>query len=366
MPVYLPEPEYRHGTAPRTAVLLINLGTPEAPTAPALRRYLKEFLSDPRVVEIPRLVWWPILNGIILNTRPKKSAEKYAAVWTKEGSPLRVHTAAQAKLLQGYLGHAGHAVIVDYAMRYGKPSVADALTRLKQQNCTRILLLPLYPQYAGSTTATALDAAFAHLQQVRNQPEIRTVRNFHEHPGYIAALAASVRQHWNQAGLPGKSYRLFMSFHGVPRRTLDLGDPYHCECRKTGRLLAEALNLAPEQVELCFQSRFGKAEWLQPYTAPTLERLGREGVERVDVICPGFVADCLETLEEIALEGKASFLGSGGKEFHYIPCLNQRPEWLSALADIALQHLQGWPLAMPEAVALEQSAQRARTLGAKN
>ncbi len=365
MPFFRPEPEFKHGTAPQTGVLLINLGTPDAPTAPALRRYLKEFLSDPRVVEIPRLIWWPILNGIILNTRPAKSAAKYASVWLPEGSPLRVHTERQAKLLKGTLGQAGHRLVVDYAMRYGQPSVADALERLKQQNCTRILLLPLYPQYAGSTSATALDAAYAWLQQSRNQPEIRAVRNFHDHPGYIAALAASVRQYWAENGQPGPSYRLMLSFHGVPKRTLELGDPYHCECLKTGRLLSEALGLPKEQVEICFQSRFGKAEWLQPYTAPTLHRLAKEGVERVDVICPGFTSDCLETLEEIAMEGKADFLAAGGKTYGYIPCLNERPDWIEALADIVTTHLSGWPTReAPDQAALEQSALRAQARGA--
>jgi ferrochelatase len=366
MPFFLPEPEFQHGTAPRTGVLLINLGTPDAPTAPALRRYLKEFLSDPRVVEIPRLLWWPILNGIILNTRPKHSAAKYASVWLPEGSPLRVHTERQTKLLKGALGEAGHRVEVDYAMRYGQPSVADALARLKQQNCTRILLLPLYPQYAGSTSATALDAAYAWLQKSRNQPEIRSVRNFHDHPGYIAALAASVREHWAAHGLPGKSYRLMLSFHGVPKRTLELGDPYHCECLKTGRLVTEALGLRQEQVAICFQSRFGKAEWLQPYTAPTLHQLAKEGVERVDVMCPGFTSDCLETLEEIAMEGKADFLSAGGKTYHYIPCLNERPDWITALADIVSHHLAGWPTRTSgDAAALEHSARRASERGAK-
>lgn len=342
MPQFLSEPPYHHGTPPQTAVLLINLGTPEAPTTTAVRRYLKEFLFDPRVVEIPRPIWWLILNGIILNIRPRKSAEKYAQVWTAEGSPLKVHTAAQAKRLQGFLGEAGHRVVVDYAMRYGQPSIPATLSRLKAAGCTRILLLPLYPQYAASTTASAFDAAYAWMRTIRNQPELRSVRSFADHPGYIGALAASVREHWRLNGRPADSsaYRLLMSFHGLPRYTLDRGDPYYCECQKTARLLAEALGLSKDEYLVCFQSRFGRTEWLQPYTAPTLHTLGQQGVQRVDVICPGFPADCLETLEEIALEGKTEFTQAGGKEYYYIPCLNERDDWIRALSDIAVKHLQ--------------------------
>ena len=365
MPRYQPEPTYRHGSAAKTAVVLINLGTPEAPTAPAVRRYLKEFLSDPRVVEIPRAIWWLILNGIILNVRPRKSAEKYAAIWTAEGSPLKVHTQRQTSLLRGLLGESGHQVVVDYAMRYGSPSIAATLSRLKADGVTRILLLPLYPQYSSSTTATAVDAAFAWAESIRNQPEMRTVRSFCDHPGYIEALANSVRQHWAKNSLPSAGYRLILSFHGVPRYTLDQGDPYHCECHKTGRLLAEALKLSTEDYVVCFQSRFGRAQWLQPYTAPTLAALGQQGVQRVDVICPGFPADCLETLEEIAIEGRATFIAAGGKTFDYIPSLNERDDWISALADLAATHLQGWPTRTPpDAATLETSALRARALGA--
>jgi ferrochelatase len=364
MPRYLPEPAYRHGTPAKTAILLVNLGTPEAPTAPAVRRYLKEFLSDPRVVEIPRAIWWLILNGIILNVRPKKSAAKYASVWTPEGSPLKVHTERQTKLLRGLLGQTGHQVVVDYAMRYGQPSIPATLSRLKAEGCTRILLLPLYPQYASSTTATANDAAYTWSQATRNQPEIRSVRSFADHPGYIAALAASVREYWTKNPRNSDSYRLIMSFHGVPRYTLDKGDPYHCECQKTGRLLAEALGLTKDDYQICFQSRFGRAEWLQPYTAPTLTALGQQGVRRIDMICPGFPADCLETLEEIAIEGKHDFIAAGGKEYGYIPALNERDDWIRALADIATTHLQGWPTGRMDQAALELSALRAKGLGA--
>lgn len=365
MPRYLPEPGYRHGTEAKTAVLLINLGTPEAPSTAAVRRYLKEFLSDPRVVEIPRAIWWLILNGIILNVRPKKSAEKYASVWTPDGSPLKVHTERQAKMLRGFLGASGHRVLVDYAMRYGQPSIPATLSRLKAEGCTRILLLPLYPQYSSSTTATAFDAASAWAASIRNQPEIRTIRSFADDPGYIDALASSVRQHWMVNGHPTTSYRLIMSFHGVPRNTLDKGDPYHCECHKTARLLAEALILAADEYQICFQSRFGRAEWLQPYTATTLTSLGKQGVQRVDVICPGFPADCLETLEEIAIEGKTEFIQAGGQDYRYIPCLNERDEWIHALTSLAATHLQGWPTRnVPDPATLEISALRAKALGA--
>jgi ferrochelatase len=364
MPRYLPEPPHAHGTPSKTGILLINLGTPDAPTKQALRPYLKQFLSDPRVVEIPRVLWWLILNGIILNTRPGKSAQKYAQVWTAEGSPLLAHTRKQAKMLQGYLGERTRSPLaVEYAMRYGNPSIDSAIAKLKQQGCERILALPLYPQYAASSTASALDAVFQTLLQSRNMPELRTVRHFHDHPGYIAALASSVRDHWQQHGRPDL---LIMSFHGVPRYTLDKGDPYHCECHKTGRLLAEALGLTPDKFQITFQSRFGRAEWIQPYTAPTLQMLGKKGVKRVDVICPGFAADCLETLEEIAMECKADFLNAGGQEFHYIPCLNERDDWIRALCDITLSHLQGWLQETPDPASALESRARAVAMGAKN
>ena len=357
---FLPEPPYRHGTPARTGILLVNLGTPEAPTAAAVRPYLKQFLSDPRVVEIPRALWWLILNGVILNVRPRKSAEKYAQVWTAEGSPLLVHTRRQAQLLGEALAGEG-GVLVEYAMRYGNPSIPAVLARMREQHCTRILVFPLYPQYSASTTATVFDALFEVLRHTRNQPEIRTVRSFHDHPAYIAALAANIGEYWAVHGRPDK---LLMSFHGVPRATLELGDPYHCECRKTGRLLAEALGLAAEQYAVTFQSRFGRAEWLQPYTAATLAQLGREGTGRLDVVCPGFPSDCLETLEEIALEGKVTFLEAGGREYRYIPALNEHPRWLAALADIAREHLGGWqPASAQDAAA---SRERALALGARD
>lgn len=360
MPRFLPEPPHTHGGPAETAILLVNLGTPDAPTAPALRRYLKQFLSDPRVVEIPRAIWWLILNGIILNVRPAKSAAKYASVWLPGGSPLRVHTEAQARALSESLQAAGQPVRVDYAMRYGQPSVDDALNRLKAAGARRILIVPMYPQYAASTTASVVDAVADWLKATRNQPEIRFVRNFHDHPGYLAALAASVRRHWATHGPLAADGKLLISFHGLPRRSLDLGDPYFCECHKTARLLAEALALPAERYTVCFQSRFGRAEWLQPYTAPTLAALGESGTRRVDVICPGFVADCLETLEEIAMEGREDFLKAGGQTYHYIPALNSDPAWISALGELAVSHLGGWPAASPDPAC----AARAQALGA--
>lgn len=360
---YQPEPPYQHGTPAGAGVLLVNLGTPEAPTTSALRPYLKEFLWDPRVVEIPRPVWWLVLNGVILNTRPKKSAEKYAKIWTPEGSPLKVHTERQAKFLLGHLGERiKPAPFVGYAMRYGKPSIAEVLSRLKQQGCDRILVLPLYPQYAAGSTGAAFDAVFAALSAMRNPPALRTVKHFHDHPGYILALTQNVLDYWTRTGRPD---RLIMSFHGVPRFTLDRGDPYHCECQQTARLLAQALKLHEGQYQISFQSRFGRAEWLKPYTSAVLEELGRQRARRVDVVCPGFVSDCLETLEEIAIEGKTTYLNAGGGEFHYIPCLNERDDWLRTLTDIALENLSGWLKSAP-ADAAKLSRERALAMGAKN
>ncbi|MBW8831885.1 MAG: ferrochelatase [Burkholderiales bacterium] len=363
---FAPEPDHRHGAAaksPRTAVVLCNLGTPDAPTAPALRKYLAEFLSDPRVVEIPRIAWWPILHGIILRVRPAKSAAKYASIWTPEGSPLRVWTEKQSKLLAGYLGQRGHRVAVRYAMRYGNPSIASALDELKAEGVDRVLVLPLYPQYCAATTASVFDAVFQWAGKRRSLPEMRFVNRYHDDPSYINALAKRVIDHSKTHGRPGK---LVLSFHGVPKRTLLLGDPYHCECQKTARLLADRLNFTPGQVVVTFQSRFGKAQWLQPYTEPTLVELAKQGVKRVDVMCPGFTSDCLETLEEIDQEARASYLSAGGGEFNYIPCLNDQHEWIVALSALALRQLQGWPTTgSDDASALAAQRERALAIGAE-
>jgi ferrochelatase len=325
----------------RTGVLLVNLGTPDAPTAKALRPWLRQFLSDPRVVELPRLVWLPILNGVILTTRPARSARKYASIWTAEGSPLKVHTERLAALLDDSLnrGHEGNNIAVAWAMRYGSPSIADTLTELRARGACRILVVPLYPQFAGSTTASTLDEVALAMRSWRNQPDLRFVRSFPSDPGYIAALAASVREHWAHHG---QGDCLAASFHGQPARTDELGDPYRAECLTTARLLGEALALPPEALRVTFQSRFGRGKWLEPYTLPTLESLAASGVKRVDMICPGFAADCLETLEEIAMLCRDAFIKRGGEAFHVIPCLNTRPEWVAALDGMVRRHLAGW------------------------
>ena len=355
---FKPEPGHEHGRPARTAILLVNLGSPDEPTTPATRRYLAEFLSDPRVVEIPRFVWWPLLNFIVLNTRPAKSAAKYATIWTPEGSPLVVGTAKLARLLLGHLGERGLPVLVRHAMRYGNPSIASALDALRNEGATRILVLPLYPQYAAATTASVWDAVAQWSQTARHVPEFRFINRYGDEPLYIRALARSVGAYWQREG---RGRMLVMSFHGLPERSLHLGDPYHCECHKTARLLAEALGLTQDQYRVTFQSRFGKAQWLRPYTEPTLKELAAAGLDRVDVVCPGFAVDCLETLEEIAQEARDAFLAAGGREFHYIPCLNDSADGVRALVELAARHLSGWPVP-PALPAAEDQRQRERAL----
>jgi ferrochelatase len=334
------EPPAAASAQDRTAVLWCNLGSPDEPTAAAVRPYLADFLQDPRVVEIPRAVWAPILHGVILRTRPAKSAAKYASIWTPEGSPLKVWTKKQATLLTGWLGERGHRVMVREAMRYGQPSIAATLDQLKAEGATRVLVLHAYPQYSATTTASVIDAVNAWSARVRRVPELRFVGDYHDDTAYIEALAQSVLRHWQQRGRPEQ---LVMSFHGIPARNIRLGDPYETQCLATARLLAGRLQLTSAQYRVTFQSRFGRARWLQPYTEPTLRELAASGVSRVDVMCPGFPADCLETLEEIAMEGRNAFLQAGGKEFRYIPCLNDSNAWITALAGIAERHLAGWP-----------------------
>lgn len=331
-------------TAPDTAVLLCNLGTPDAPTTPAVRRYLSQFLHDPRVVEIPRAIWCPILHGIILRTRPAQSAKRYASIWTPEGSPLTVWSDKQAKLLAGYLGERGHRVSVRFAMRYGSPSIPSVLGELTAAGARRVLVLPMYPQYCAATTASTADAVNAWAKKERALPELRFVNRFHDDPRYIDALAKRLSDHWMTHG---RGERLVMSFHGMPRRTRELGDPYFDECMETARLVAARADVKPDKLVVTFQSRLGRAEWLKPYTEPTLVQLAKQGVKKVDVMCPGFVADNLETLEEIAQEARDAFLKAGGTSFNYVPCLNDQHEWMAALAALALRHLQGWDTQQP-------------------
>ncbi len=319
--------------APRIGVLLVNLGTPDAPDARSVRRYLAEFLSDRRVVEIPAILWQPILRGIILRTRPAKSAHAYRQVWTEDGSPLAAITRAQAAALQAMRPD----LIVDWAMRYGRPAIADRLQRLKDQGCERILIAPLYPQYCGATTATANDAAFAALAGMRWQPAIRTLPPYYDHPAYIAALAQSVRA--QLAALDFEPQAVVASFHGMPERTLHLGDPYHCHCRKTARLLSAALGI---ELTVAFQSRFGRAKWLEPSTETVLAGLPAGGVTRVAIVAPGFAADCLETLEELAIRGRETFDAAGGERFAYLPCLNDSDEGMKMLGDLVASELAGW------------------------
>ncbi len=315
-------------------ILLINLGTPAAPEAGAVRRYLKQFLSDPRVIEIPALVWQPILRGIILNSRPRKSARAYRQVWTERGSPLASITARQALALQGRFGP---GVIVDHAMRYGSPAIAERIEALKMQGCTRILIAPLYPQYCAATTASANDEAFAHMRTMRWQPAIRTLPPYHDDPDYIAALKAVIEL--ELARLDFEPQAIIASFHGMPQRTLELGDPYHCHCQKTARLLSSALD---RPIQIAFQSRFGRARWLEPATDRLLAELPKRGIGRVAIVAPGFAADCLETLEELAIRGRDTFLAAGGEHFAYVPCLNDSEAGMAMLAAVIRRELEGW------------------------
>ncbi len=327
-------PEGHPAVAPRrVGVLLVNLGTPDAPDAGAVRRYLGEFLSDRRVVEIPALIWQPILRGIILRTRPAKSAHAYQQVWTDEGSPLAAITKLQAVALQA----AWPEVMVDWAMRYGNPSIPDRLTAMKDAGCARILIAPLYPQYCAATTATVVDKAFETLAKMRWQPALRTLPPYHDDPRYIAALAESVRA--QLAALDFEPEAVLASFHGMPQRTLELGDPYHCHCRKTARLLGEALG---RELTVTFQSRFGRAKWLEPATDTVLETLPGRGVKKVAIVAPGFSADCLETLEELAIRGRESFEAAGGTDFAYLSCLNDSAPGVAMLRSIIASELAGW------------------------
>lgn len=338
-----------HEQAGYTGILLVNLGTPDSATRPAVRRYLKEFLWDPRVVEMARPIWWAVLNLIVLNTRPSRAAHAYSKIWTDQGSPLLCLSKRQCEALDQKIKPLWHGhVKVALAMRYGSPSVASGLRQLEQAGVSRILVFPLYPQYSATTTASVFDAVTAELQRWRMIPEMRFINSYHDHPAYIDALAQSVRNHWQEHG---RADCLLMSFHGIPEDYFHGGDPYFCHCQKTARLLSEALELSDSEYKVSFQSRLGPKQWLQPYTDHTLQQMAERGVESVQIICPGFSVDCLETLEEVAMENQQVFLDAGGKSYAYIPCLNDSPDHIEAMIKILEPHLSQWvsePRDVPE------------------
>ncbi len=354
MPRYRGPENFRHDATPSVGVLLSNLGTPDAPTPAAVRRYLGEFLADPRVVEVPRVLWWLILNGFILRTRPRRSASAYEKVWTDEGSPLLVISRRQRTLIEQHLeGVYAAPLRVELGMRYGSPSIDAALRRLQEANVERLIVLPLYPQYSGSTTGSTFDEVTRQLGKLRRVPELRFIDSYHDHDGYIGALAASIREKGNTYS---DSSRLLFSFHGVPRRYLLAGDPYHCQCHKTARLVAERLGLADGAWGLSFQSRLGREEWLRPYTDDILREWAGGGVSAVDVVCPGFSSDCLETLEEVDMQYRELFMSEGGSRFDYIPALNERDDHIGFLAGLIAAATRDWRDAdLPE-------GERARTL----
>lgn len=354
---YQGSPKFSHAQTDRIGVLITNLGTPDAAETPALRTYLREFLSDPRVVEVPRLLWWLILNGVILRIRPRRSAAAYKTVWTERGSPLLFHTKDQQQALQAKLAERyGDDVVVKYAMRYGNPSIASGLQELFDAGARKLVVLPLYPQYSAATTGSTFDAISADFSKRRWLPDFRFVSHYHDHPAYIAAVAQSIKQFWETQGKPEK---LILSYHGVPLRYLHEGDPYHCECHKTSRLIAEQLGLQKHEYITTFQSRFGREEWLQPYTDATLKALPGQGVKRIQVVCPGFSSDCLETIEEIGEENREYFMEAGGKDYAYIPALNAEPGHIDVLAQIVQEQLHGWTLEHTES----ERAERAKALG---
>ena len=330
---------YVHGSKLKTGILLTNLGTPDEPTTSSLRVYLKQFLSDHRVIETPKAIWWFILNGIILNTRPAKSAANYRSVWTKEGSPLLLYTQEQLKKIKAELSTKYSNLIFDIGMRYGNPSIAKGLNNLRHQNCDRIIVLPLYPQYCAATTGSTFDAISLELQKWRWVPSLRFISGYHNNSLYISALKNSINEFWKKNGKPQK---LIFSYHGIPKKYLDKGDPYHCFCRMTTRLVAESMGLDPDSYMTTFQSRFGPAEWLQPYTDKTIERLAKEGLENLQVISPAFSSDCLETIEELNVENREIFMENGGKKFDYIPCLNDRDDHIQLLCSLLENELHGW------------------------
>ncbi len=369
MSSYKNSPNFSHNSMECTGVLLCNLGSPDAPTTDAVRRYLDQFLWDPRVIEMSRPLWWLILHGVILRIRPKRSAHAYQSVWTEAGSPLinisKRQTAALQQLLEKRM--AG-PVKVEMAMRYGNPSIPAALERLRQANAQRILILPMYPQYSGTTTASIFDAVFDELKTWRRMPELRLINHFHDDERYIDSLVSSIREQFEANGQP---QRLIFSFHGIPKRYLLNGDPYFCQCHKVARLTVAKLGLSDDQWQVTFQSRVGREEWLKPYTDHVLEQLPKEGIKNIAIVCPAFSADCLETLEEIAVENRDRFIKAGGENYHYIPALNDRPDYMEAMAELAMRHMQGWQeLDVDWNVShvnreAELRQQRAKALGAK-
>ncbi len=356
MPRYLGQSNYQHGSESASAVLLVNLGTPQAPDKRAVRRYLAEFLADPRIVELPRWLWWLILHGVVLRFRPARSASLYARIWTAAGSPLAVGTAALTEKLQAALrARRAGPILVSHAMRYGEPSIAIRLRGLAANGARHILVVPLFPQYSGTTSASVLDAVAAELGRWRWIPELRFVADYHAETRYIEALARSVEAHWQRNG---RAQRLLLSYHGIPQKYFLAGDPYFCQCQATARLLRERLDLREDQLAVTFQSRVGRTRWLQPYTEAVLESLPAEGIRHVQVLCPGFAVDCLETLEEIAITNHARFLRAGGERFEYIPALNADDDHVDALTELVLRHVQGWPEADPDRDTARAVAQR--------
>ena len=368
MPTFQSSPPYEHGAAEALGVLLVNLGTPEAPTPSAVRRYLAEFLWDPRVVELPRPLWWLILHGVILRTRPAQSARAYQKIWTEDGSPLLLHSSDIARETSARLNsRLSGNIAVTLGMSYGEPSIQSALNELHDANVRRLVVLPLYPQYSGSTTASVFDAVTSELSRRRWVPELRFINHYHDAPGYIAAVASRIRDYWDQHG---RGDKLMFSFHGLPKQMLLDGDPYHCQSHKTARLVAEALEIADDDWIVTFQSRVGRAEWLRPYTDETIEQLGQQKLSRLDVVCPGFSADCLETLEEIAMQNSELFVESGGGQLNYIPALNARDDHIAFLCRLIEKNIGGWPEASTDwseseaAQKRDKSRQRALAMGA--
>ena len=365
MPRFQSSP-FEHGQPGAVGILVVNLGTPAAPTPSAVRRYLAQFLWDPRVIELPRPLWWLILHGVILRIRPARSARAYAKIWTDEGSPLLLFSQSLTRKIAARVGErlSGNTEVI-LGMSYGEPSIPDSLERLYEKGVRRLVVLPMYPQYSGTTTASVFDAVTRQLQRRRWVPELRFINQYHDEAGYVSALANSIRDYWGQNG---RGDKLLFSFHGVPQQTLLDGDPYHCQCQKTARLVAEKLELGEDDWLLTFQSRVGRAEWLRPYTDETIQQLGADKLGRLDVVCPGFAADCLETLEEIAIQNGELFVESGGGQLNYIPALNDSDAHVDFLADLLMRHMSGWPETMAggtesEAARLE-TRRRALAMGA--